>query len=179
MMIKSVRLDLGDVFLGLMLLGLISLFGAVSVPNLVSIFNGSHRAMLLPDHSSVLMAPWMTGQVDSAKRDGGSVLISGWARDPRLPGVPITIQVFYGPMLLGQGPVEYDPAKADPRNQPAYQIALALPQGFDVSKPFRVFAMTKSGNAVELYRGVGPVYLAEDLAIKQLVPQTGPLGGKR
>ncbi len=167
MTVKSIRLDPGDLFLGLMALCLIGLFGSVSVPNLVSIIDGSHRAMRLPDDAEIVLAPWISGQVDLAKLDGTQINMTGWASDPRQTDPKLKLRVYYGAQLMAEVLARPPDAASTRRDQWPYTIRFPAPAGFRREIPFRVFAQSPQASgkqpwAVELFRGAAPVFLADE-----------------
>jgi hypothetical protein len=174
MILKPIRIDASDLFLVAVGVCLIGLFAQISGPNLYAIFAGTHREMALPDGARVLLAPWMTGQVDAARREidpnagqTGMASLVGWARNPRAPAERLVIKVYYDTVLLGLTQTAAPSEPGGRNGQPPYAITVTLPPGFKPSVPFRVFAVTEDDQAVEIFRGAAPAFLADDAPPKK------------
>jgi hypothetical protein len=155
--------DLGEMFLLLVAGGIAVLLAFVAVPSLMAIFTDHHRDLTLPDGAPVHLLARLTGQVELARREGDHISLTGWRRDPR-EGVeaPTVAVYFHQTRIMADSVDPIDHGAAPSPDHKSFRLVFKLPVGFQPSEPFRVFALTADGGAVELFRGAGPVYLVED-----------------
>ena len=166
-MIKARRADLSDFFLVAMGLALAGSFVAYALPSLIDIYQGTYRAMPLPDGTSIDFSTEVQGMVALA-RHAGDVEVTGWAYDRRFPDRRVKIEIFSGDHRIAVGVTDLEEEDvsreaglkvATPRFDLHFATRLAP---VDPADPIRVFAISQGGEGRELFKGGRPVRIVDE-----------------
>ena len=167
MTVVRLRRDLTDYLLALIAIGLVAGFTIYALPSLLSIFSGTFREMSMPDGSQITFSSDVQGMVGLARR-AGDIELTGWAYDRRIPDRNVLIDVFVQGRLVQRGITDLEEEDigrdaglkvATPRFVLHFPAVLAPS---DPNEPIRVFAIGKSGEGREIFKGGRPVHIVED-----------------